>query len=258
MRHLNLITLASSLLLAGAASQNGFNGLEPRFVSEDTAYRIECDNMMTVRPPDADYFDRMVKAKLPFAEAVANAEARMIDKFEYDDARTLRGELIILGNPFYRLEIFARKTTEEGEVLTHRWRVSMGMRGKIKDMFRQERLPGTPVRGDIITTDRGVMVHDVREGDGQEVREDSNVRVHFMVTRLDNAIIESTYEQREPLKFNMANPPIEGFKELIGSRAGGKRKLVIPPALAFGNAGDGNHVPPFTTLVYDIEILRVN
>lgn len=258
MRHLNIITLASSLLLAGAAAQNGFNGLEPRFLLDETAYRVECDNDMTVRPTDEAYMNRMLKARLPFAEAVANAEARMLDKFDYDEARTLKAELVILGNPFYRLEIFARKTTEEGLEVTHRWRVSVGMQGKIKDMIRQERLPGTPVRGEIVTTPDGVMVHDAREGDGQEVREDSNVRIHCMVTRLDNAIIQSTYERREPMDFNMASPPIEGLKKLIGARAGGKRKLVIPPDQAFGKKGSGDLVPPFATLVYDIEILRVN
>ena len=258
MRFKNSATLVSSLLLAGLAAQKGFNGLEPRFLPEDRAYRVECDNHMTVRPADSEYWKRMEKATLPFSEAAAAAERVMIEKLEYDSAKALTGELVILGNPFYKFEVFGHKVSEEGEAHTHRWKVSVGMRGKIKSLMRMERLPGTVVRdGEIETLESGVMVFDAREGDGQQIRADSEVRIHCMVTRLDNAIIQSTYEEREPMEFSMTNPPIAGLKELVGARVGGKRKLVIPPDLAFGEEGRGQLVPPFATLVYDIEVLRV-
>ena len=71
------------------------------------------------------------------------------------------------------------------------------------------------------------------------------------------SIIQSTYDEREPMEFDMANPPIPGLKELAGARVGGKRKLVIPADLAFGKEGRPPIVPAYSTLVYDIEVLRV-
>lgn len=263
--------LCSSLLAAGLAAQKGFNGLEPKFVLDDPGYRVDCDNYLTVRPTEAAYWERISKATLRMSDGAAAAERVLLEKYKYMDAYASHGELIILGKPFWRFEVFGKRIAkdadgelmvpaegEEPEYVVHRWRVDVSMRGGVKTMMRMERLPGTVVRdGEVKTLDSGVLSFDARHGDGQEVRADSRVRIHAMVLRLDGAIIRSTYDEREPMEFDLANPPIPGLKELAGARVGGKRKLVIPADLAHGAEGLPPTVPPYATLVWDIEVLRV-
>ena len=288
MRHLTILTALGASLLAGVAfqdvvledgkrqgkkkgGQGGRQGYEipsyvtdltPEFYFDDREFRVDCDNWQTVRPSDREYWERISAFPLNIGEC-ADVARKSMEKREYTDVRISWADFRMLGKPFVKIEAFGKTTdTKSGEEEVHRWHLSVGPRAKVKTMMRVERFPGTPVRGEIETLDSGVMVHDVRVGDGQAVDANSTVRCHYIMTCLDGSLVLDTYADREPLIFDMQDPPVEGFATgLIGARVGGKRKIIVPQALAFGREGLETDttilVPPFATVSFDIEVLHV-
>ena len=275
MDRLNLAFLAGSLLLAFSPfaaetpslrqQANADTGqvkktVRAEFRMENPGYRVDCDDFATVRPSDEAYWEKLAGCSVSLTQAIELAKATLQnDKHRNEEVRVLSAKLVLYGAEHYEIEAMGRKTSESGEEVVTRWRLRVGtQRARVKHVRRLERLPGTPVRGEhgVITLPTGVMIHDVRLGDGAEVKEDSTVRCHYTMTTLDGVLVFDTYDTREPLVFDMTEPPIEGLAYgLLGARAGGKRKVVIPPGLAFKNEGLGDLVPPFATVVYDIEVL---
>ncbi|TFH67080.1 MAG: FKBP-type peptidyl-prolyl cis-trans isomerase, partial [Gemmatimonadales bacterium] len=73
---------------------------------------------------------------------------------------------------------------------------------------------------------------------------------------LHDGTLFETNAVSEPFEFRLGSGDVlEGWDEgIVGMRRGGKRKLIIPHELAYGETGEGE-IPPFTTLVYDIELI---
>ena len=106
-------------------------------------------------------------------------------------------------------------------------------------------------------TASGLLYQEVRAGDGARAEPGSRVWIAYTGwlsdgTRFDGAAVD------RPLDFVIGQRrAIRGFEEGVrGMREGGRRKLVVPPALAYGRAGMGP-VPPNAVLVFDVELVRV-
>lgn len=96
-----------------------------------------------------------------------------------------------------------------------------------------------------------------REGTGAKPGPTDRVEVHYAGKLLDGTEFDSSYKRNEPIVFGL-NQVIPGWTEglqLIGS--GGKIKLFIPSKLGYGARGAGNVIPPFSTLVFDVELLDI-
>jgi FKBP-type peptidyl-prolyl cis-trans isomerase len=83
--------------------------------------------------------------------------------------------------------------------------------------------------------------------------------VHYTGYLEDGTVFDSSVEQGTPYKVTIGQGfVIQGWEQgLVGMKMGGKRRLVIPPELAYGEKGQGA-IPPNTTLIFDIELLSVN
>jgi len=112
-----------------------------------------------------------------------------------------------------------------------------------------------------ITTPSGLRYTDNVVGQGAEARSGSMVTVHYTGTLTDGTQFDSSVG-RQPLSFTIdgSNPfdVIQGWDEGVkGMKVGGKRHLVIPGALGYGEQGYPGTIPPNATLIFDIELLEV-
>lgn len=115
--------------------------------------------------------------------------------------------------------------------------------------------------GDEITTASGLKYTDVVVGTGATPQKGQTVSVHYTGT-LENGIkFDSSYDHpgQQPLEFQLGTPGIiQGWNEGIATmKVGGKRKLTIPPALAYKNFGKPPLIPPNATLKFDVELMAV-
>lgn len=111
-----------------------------------------------------------------------------------------------------------------------------------------------------ITTEDGdgLVIEDKEAGAGQLARAGQLLSVHYTGTLENGVKFDSSLDRGEPFQFVLgAGQVIKGWdRGLSGMRVGGKRHLVIPPGLAYGEREIGS-IPPNSTLIFDVELLGV-
>ncbi len=100
---------------------------------------------------------------------------------------------------------------------------------------------------------------DLVVGQGAEATSGKTVRVHYTGTLTDGKKFDSSLDRGKPFEFKLgAGNVIKGWDQgVVGMKVGGKRKLVIPPDMAYGARGFPPVIPPNSTLVFEIELLGV-
>jgi peptidylprolyl isomerase len=108
------------------------------------------------------------------------------------------------------------------------------------------------------TTPSGLRITDLVVGDGAEAVSGQTVVVNYRGTLANGTEFDSSYG-RGPFSFPLGGGRvIQGWDEgVAGMKVGGKRKLVIPPDLAYGERGAGGVIPANATLTFEVELLRI-
>jgi len=113
--------------------------------------------------------------------------------------------------------------------------------------------------GAAVKTPSGLAYTDLVKGAGEAPVMGKTVTVHY-TGRLENGTkFDSSVDRGQPFVFTIGvGQVIPGWDEGVASmRVGGKRKLVVPPQLGYGEAGAGGVIPPNATLIFDVELLAV-
>ncbi len=124
----------------------------------------------------------------------------------------------------------------------------------------QDSIFGGPIEAAIPTvTASGLSITDLDLGNGEEAIAGKKVTVNYRGMLENGKEFDSSYG-RGPFSFSLgAGQVIKGWDEgVAGMKVGGKRKLIIPPDLGYGNRGAGGVIPPNATLVFEVELLEVN
>ncbi len=106
------------------------------------------------------------------------------------------------------------------------------------------------------TTESGLMYVDLVEGGGEAIAAGDAVAVHYVGWLEDGTRFDNSYGRGEPLALVVgAGQVIAGWDEgLVGMKPGGRRQLIIPAELGYGELGSGGVIPPDATLIFEIEI----
>lgn len=109
----------------------------------------------------------------------------------------------------------------------------------------------------IKTMENGLIIEDIKIGNGAEVKAGNIITVNYLGMLLNGTKFDSSYDRGQPFSFLLgARQVITGWDQgLIGMKVGGKRKLTIPPALAYGERGVPGAIPVNSTLVFEVELL---
>jgi peptidylprolyl isomerase len=110
-----------------------------------------------------------------------------------------------------------------------------------------------------VATPSGLKYVDLLVGKGPAPKDGDTVLVHY-TGRFTNGKVFDTSVGKQPFHFVLGRGQvIKGWDEGVASmRVGGKRKLIVPPALAYGAQGYPGAIPPNSTLVFQVELLKIN
>lgn len=113
-------------------------------------------------------------------------------------------------------------------------------------------------RDGVVVLDSGLQYEVISEGDGGEKpTRQSKVRTHYHGTFIDGKVFDSSYDRGQPAEFPVTGV-IAGWTEALQLMSkGAKWRLYVPYNLAYGAQGSPGGIPPYSTLVFDVELLEI-
>ena len=112
--------------------------------------------------------------------------------------------------------------------------------------------------GRMSSQERGLLVEDLLVGSGAEAAKGNAVTVHYTGWLPDGTKFDSSIDRDQPYVLDLPGSVIDGWNVgLVGMRVGGRRRLIIPSHLGYGSQGNAPAIPPYATLVFEIELLDV-
>lgn len=154
-----------------------------------------------------------------------------------------------LNNYTEQLDMQAASTYVEAVIA----RLRFGETKAAGEKFLQE----NALREEVKVTESGLQYEVLTPGKGPKPTAESTVKVHYEGTLIDGTVFDSSYQRGEPIEFPLSGV-IKGWTEgLQLMPVGAKYKLYIPSELGYGERGAGQSIPPYSTLIFTVELLEI-
>ena len=112
-------------------------------------------------------------------------------------------------------------------------------------------------RDEVTVTASGLQYEVIKTGEGDKPEASSTVRTHYHGTLIDGTVFDSSYERGQAAEFPVGGV-IKGWTEALQMmNCGSKWRLYVPYNLAYGEQGAGGVIGPFTTLIFDVELIDI-
>ena len=131
---------------------------------------------------------------------------------------------------------------------------------EVEEVQVTEELEKIEPKVDTLVTESGLKYFDYVVGEGDLPVKGKKVTVHYTGWLTNGTQFDSSVDRKRPFEFTLgAGEVIKGWDEGVASmRVGGKRQLIIPPELGYGNKSvGGGLIPANSTLIFDVELLKV-
>ena len=172
-----------------------------------------------------------------FAVAVKDVLAGREPKISQQEARNLIQQFV------EKQEEKQRKAAEE--------------KGKTAKADGEKYLADNAAKEGVITLPSGLQYQVIKEGNGKKPKATDKVKCHYEGMLVDGTLFDSSIQRGEPATFPL-NQVIAGWTEgLQLMHEGAKYRFFIPYQLGYGERGAGASIPPFSALVFDVELLEV-
>ena len=110
----------------------------------------------------------------------------------------------------------------------------------------------------VITLASGLQYEVITNGSGDKPKLEDNVTTHYHGTLIDGTVFDSSVDRGEPASFPVGGV-IKGWTEALQLMSvGSKWKLYVPYDLAYGERGAGPQIGPYSTLIFEVELLSIN
>jgi FKBP-type peptidyl-prolyl cis-trans isomerase FklB len=132
------------------------------------------------------------------------------------------------------------------------------MQGKEAKMEGEAFLAENAKRLEVVVLPSGMQYEILKSGTGAKPKASDKVTTHYHGMLINGTVFDSSVERGEPMSFGVTQV-IQGWQEALQMMSvGDKWKLFIPHTLAYGERGAGGAIPPFATLVFEVELLGIN
>ncbi|KJY99203.1 MULTISPECIES: FKBP-type peptidyl-prolyl cis-trans isomerase [Pseudoalteromonas] len=112
-------------------------------------------------------------------------------------------------------------------------------------------------RAEVTVTESGLQYEVIEQGEGDKPSADATVRTHYHGALINGTVFDSSYERGEPAEFPVGGV-IKGWTEALQMMpTGSKWRLYVPHDLAYGERGAGAAIAPYSTLIFDIELIDI-
>ena len=136
-------------------------------------------------------------------------------------------------------------------------RVAAAEKGKTAKVDGEKYLAENAQKEGVVTLPSGLQYKVLREGNGKKPKATDQVKCHYEGMLVDGTMFDSSVQRGEPATFPL-NGVIAGWTEgLQLMQEGAKYRFFIPYQLGYGERGAGSSIPPFATLVFDVELIEV-
>ncbi len=136
-------------------------------------------------------------------------------------------------------------------------KVEMEKTKAIKEAAGKKFLAENAKKSGVKVTASGLQYEVIKEGTGAQPKATDKVTVHYKGTLIDGKVFDSSYDRGQPATFPL-NGVIKGWTEgLQLMKEGAKYRFFIPSDLGYGARGAGADIPPYSTLIFEVELLKV-
>ena len=130
-------------------------------------------------------------------------------------------------------------------------------KGKVAKEAGEQYLKTNASNEGVVTLPSGLQYKVLNEGNGRKPKATDNVVCHYEGFLIDGTVFDSSYQRGEPATFPL-NQVITGWTEgLQLMQEGAKYRFFIPYRLGYGENGAGTLIPPYSTLIFDVELIEV-